>query len=214
MKKSLITGLLLLLPVILTLVVIQFLFDLFTEPALPLVRELLHWGATRLQFKPPAGTDLFLSRIFALILLVITIFLLGLIARWFFFRNLFTLVRRVISRIPFVKTIYQVSRDIISAIFSTDGKKAFKRPLFFPFPSKSTYALGFEAGEVTEEIQSKTEATLMTVFAPTVPHPISGFLLFVPKEDTKSVAMTNEEAFKYLISCGLILPETYVRKTL
>lgn len=207
MKKHLLTGLVLLLPAILTLLVIRFLFDLFTAPFVPLVSELLHWINQQLGISLPHGFVLFISRIFAFILLILLIFVLGLIARKFFFRNLLNVTHKILSRIPIVKTVYQVSRDVFSALFSTDGKKAFKRPVLFPFPSKATFAVGFEAGDVTEEIQRKVPTAVTTIFAPTVPHPISGFLFIVPKDDVHPLDMNNEEALKYLVSCGLIHPE-------
>ncbi|HLB53226.1 MAG TPA: DUF502 domain-containing protein [Chlamydiales bacterium] len=207
MKKHLLTGLVLLLPIVLTIIVIRFLFDLFTEPFVPIVEGLLRLVAHKLGIQSSPELGLFVSRIFAFVLLIIVIFGLGIIARWFFFRNLLNVTHKILSRIPLIKTVYQVSRDIFAALFSTNGKKAFKRPLLFFFPSQSTHAIGFEAGEVADEIQKKSPVPLISVFAPTAPHPISGFLLLLPKDHVYPIDMTNEEALKYLVSCGLIHPE-------
>ena len=65
-----------------------------------------------------------------------------------------------------------------------------------------------EAGEVAEECQEKVGIPLTTVFAPTAPHPISGFLFMLPTKDVLSVDMNNEETIKFLVSCGMILPES------
>ena len=143
MKKHLLTGLVLLLPIVLTIIVIRFLFDLFTEPFVPIVEGLLRLVAHKLGIQSSPELGLFVSRIFAFVLLIIVIFGLGIIARWFFFRNLLNVTHKILSRIPLIKTVYQVSRDIFAALFSTNGKKAFKRPLLFFFPSQSTHAIRF-----------------------------------------------------------------------
>ena len=101
-----------------------------------------------------------------------------------------------------------MTRDIIAALFSADGKKAFKRPVMIPFPCKPNHCLGFEAGEVAEEIKTNLNFPVQSVFVPTAPHPISGFLFLIPKSDVHGVDMTNEEVVKFLVSCGMIVPET------
>lgn len=204
MKKQLITGLIILLPVALTLMIIIFLFDLFTEPFVNLVGPIIDLIPVAL----PEGFTLFLSRLLSLIFLCAFIFLLGVITQLFLVKTLMHWSNQVLFKIPFVKTVYKVSRDIFGAIFSSDGKKAFKRPVMVPFPCKPNFSLGFEAGEVAKEFQEKIKTPLTAVFAPTAPHPISGFLFLVPKADVHAVDMTNEEVVKFLVSCGMIVPES------
>lgn len=208
MKKYFITGLIILLPAALTLMIIIFLFDFFTAPFLYPVSTLLSSLQNEFQFHIPSALTLLLSRFLALVLLFCFILLLGAVARWFFIKNLLNWTNLIFSRIPLIKTVYKVSRDIFSAIFSKDGKKAFKRPVIVPFPSFPSYSLGFEAGEVANEIQEKIKEPLVSVFVPTVPHPISGFLFLVEENKKKNIQMTNEEALKFLVSCGMIHPFT------
>ncbi len=211
MKKYLLTGLIIILPGILTLMVIIFLFDLFTGPFVNIVGPLVALIQKK-SFTLPEGFTLFLSRLFALIFLCIFIFLLGLVTQLFLVKTLINWADRVMYRIPFIRTVYRVSRDVFSALFSTEGKKAFKRPVMIPFPNKPNYCLGFEAGEVAVECQQKIDKHLVSVFAPTAPHPISGFLFLVPEEDVHSVDMTNEEVVKFLVSCGMIVPEDELKE--
>lgn len=204
MKKHLLTGLALLLPVALTLMVIFFLIDFLTSPFVHLVSEHLFTKGPI-----PPSIILFISRILALILLCVFIFLLGVVARWFLIKNILSATNNILSRIPLIKTVYKVSRDIVLALFSLDGKKAFKYPVMIPFPEKPTYTMGFQAGEVADEIKEVCGATpLVSVFAPTAPHPITGFLFLVPEKDVHKLDMTNEEAVKFLVSCGLIHPDS------
>lgn len=206
MKKYFITGLIILLPAALTLMIILFLFDFFTGPFLSPVSTLLAWLQSEFHFHIPSALTLLLSRILALVLLFFFILLLGAVARWFFIKNILSWTNLIFSRIPLIKTVYKVSRDIFNAIFSKDGKKAFKRPIIVPFPSFPSYALGFEAGEVAKEVQEKIKEPLVSVFVPTAPHPISGFLFLVEENKKKNIQMSNEEALKFLVSCGMIQP--------
>ncbi|MES2273667.1 MAG: DUF502 domain-containing protein [Chlamydiota bacterium] len=207
MKKYLLTGLVLLLPLALTLMVIIFLFDFFTTPFVPVVGSLIALIQENLPFTLPSGLTLFLSRLLSLIFLCIFIIVLGFVTQWLVVKNLISWGNRMIARIPIVKTVYKVSRDIFSALFSVDGKKAFKKPVMIPFPGRPNFCLGFNAGEVAAECQQRIKTPLVSVFAPTAPHPISGFLFLVPETDVADVDMTNEEVVKFLVSCGMIVPE-------
>lgn len=204
MKTYFLTGLAILMPTALTIMIIVFLFNFFTAPFVGIVGKLFAIISEKAALTLPPVFTIFISRILALILLCTFIFLLGMLARWFLVKNFLAGTNSILSRIPFIKTVYKVSRDVISALFSADEKKAFKYPVMFPFPHHSSFAVGFQAGEVAEEVKQKIEVPLVSIFAPTAPHPISGFLLFVPEEDVYKIDMTNEEAVKYLVSCGLI----------
>lgn len=204
MKKHFLTGLVILMPVALTLMILIFLVDFFTTPFISIVSAILSSLETALDFEIPQHLTLVTARILALVLLFLFILLLGALAHWFIIKKILSWADRIISKIPFIKTVYKVSRDIFAALFSSDGKKAFKYSVIVPFPFAPSYSLGFQAGEVAEEIQSKVKEPLLSVFMPTAPHPISGFLFFVPKKDAPKIAMTTEESVKFLVSCGMI----------
>jgi uncharacterized membrane protein len=199
LKKYLITGLVILLPLALTLVILFFLVDFFTSPFVHFVREHVFENVAL-----PDQVIVFISRILALILLCIFIFILGVVARWYLIKNIISLTSSLLSRIPLIKSVYKVSKEVFSALFSLDGKKAFKYPVLIPFPRKPTYSIGFQAGEVADEIKETIKTPLVSVFAPTAPHPITGFLFLIPEKDAHKIDMTNEDAVKYLVSCGLI----------
>nr|NGX29994.1 hypothetical protein [Candidatus Anoxychlamydiales bacterium] len=133
------------------------------------------------------------------------IFVLGVIARWFFFRSLINLMNKIFSKIPLVKTIYTSLKDIISS-FMKKGSKAFTKTAMVAFPSKDSYCVGFESGEIPEECQKKVKEKLKPVFVPTAPHPISGYLVMAIEKEVFSIDMKNEDAVKFTVSCGLILP--------
>ena len=155
MKKHFLTGLIILLPIALTLMVIVFLFDLFTEPFFQIVGPLIGWIQLKLHLTLPLGISLFLSRLFSLIFLCLFICLLGMVTQLFLVRPFINLGNWFLLRIPFIKTVYKVSKDIFAALFAADGKKAFKNPVMVPFPSRPNECLGFEAGEIAQELKEK-----------------------------------------------------------
>jgi uncharacterized membrane protein len=177
MRKHLLAGLILLLPLVLTLMIISFLFNFFTTPIAPLVSRLV----TELSL--PEWMAHFLSRLLSLIVLVLFILCLGFVARHFLFKNAMRLGNRLMLRIPFVKSVYKVSREVVSALFSSEEKKAFQQAVLMPFPHSPHFSMGFSAGPAAEECQQKTGKPLIAVFAPTAPHPISGFLFLVDPKD-------------------------------
>ncbi|MBU6382978.1 MAG: DUF502 domain-containing protein [Verrucomicrobia bacterium] len=207
MKKYLLTGLVILLPVALTVMIILFLFDLFTEPFVNLVGPLVNLLQQKAHIHLPQELTLLLSRILSLILLCAFILFLGFITQLFLVKTLIQWGNNILFRIPFIKTVYKVSRDIFAALLATDGKKVFKHPVMIPFPCKPNYCLGFESGELAQECKEKLKEAMVPVFIPTAPHPISGFFFFIPASDVHRVEMTNEEVVKFLVSCGMILPK-------
>lgn len=209
MRKYFFTGFVLLLPAALTLFIIAFLFEFFTTPFVPVVTKLLKLLQESLPFHYPEGLNTFIARILAFILLCLFVLGLGVVARWFLIRNLLHITNKILLRIPLLKTIFNVSRDIFSALFSQGEKKVFKRPVILPFPNRPNYSMGYVAGEVPLECQKHSKEKLTSVFTPTAPHPTSGFLLLIPEKDLKDMDMTNEEAVKFLVSCGVILPEEH-----
>jgi uncharacterized membrane protein len=201
-KKSFITGLVILLPAALTFAIAIFLFNLFTRPFGPIVRILLD----KLPFSLGHDSTLILSRLIALILLCLFILLLGMIAQHFLFRTVANITNYILFRIPVVNTIYKTSRDILSAVFSTDGKQGFKEAVAIPFPCLPHLAVGLSSGDAPVECIEKAGENLVSVFAPTAPHPISGFLFLVPEKDVQTLEMTKEDVIKFLLSCGAIHP--------
>ena len=211
MKKYLITGIAILMPVALTAMIILFLFNFFTAPFVSVVEHLVYFTQKHFNFILSKGLTLFISRILVILFLFIFIVLLGIIARWFLIKNIISATHRLMYRIPIINSIYKVCKEIISALFALDGKKAFHHPVLIPFPDKPTFGIGFSAGEVAKECQEKVDFPLVSVFAPTAPHPISGFLFLVSQDDVHKLDMTNEEAIKFLVSCGLVYPTTEKR---
>jgi uncharacterized membrane protein len=205
MKKYLVTGLIILMPLVLTILILVFLIDFFTAPFLDAVRNFIL--NQDLPIALPLGLVTTIARIVIIIGIVVLIFLLGIVTRWFFFRSIINATNKLLSKIPFVKSIFNITKDIFSAFVTTGARKAIKTPVIINFPSESIYAVGFETGEIPLSCQKHIKEELTPVFVPTAPHPISGYLMFVKSDKIKKIDMTVEEAIKFTVSCGMILPE-------
>lgn len=205
MKKYLVAGVIILVPVLLTIMLFIFLFDLFTSPFLPFIMSLLKKFSLVIPFLQNPTILNFIARIIVLIILCIFIMILGVIARLFIFNTLLDITNRILSKIPIVKTVYKLFKDITTS-FAAHERKAFTKTTMINFPSIDSYAVGFETGDVPEECQNKVSQKLKPVFIPASPHPISSFLVLVPENELHAIDMKNEDAVKFFVSCGLILP--------
>ena len=211
MKKTFFAGLATLLPITLTLMVIVFFIDLLTAPFMGFAKEVLsHYGGEIIENHRFAF--LIISRIIILIFFIMLIFLIGFLGRRLFFSWIVRWTNKLFIKIPIVKSIYRISRDITKNIFSEKHQKSlFKGIAIVPFPHQKTTAFGLISGDVpTHTIQNKRKEmekkNLKSVFVPTAPHPISGFLLLYANDDIKTVDIKTEDLFKFLLSCGISQP--------
>lgn len=212
MKKYFITGLALLLPVAITIAIILFLIKFFTEPFIQFTSNLIHvWNLfpRGLFFLSQDNIIQYISRILILLMLFGVTVLLGAIARWFLIHSFFAVCDKILHRIPVINTVYKTSQDIIKTIFSSD-KNSFKQVVMVPFPRPGVYVMGLIARESPYACCQATGEELISVLVPTTPNPTTGFLLMFKKEEIIHLDLKPEDAIKYVVSCGVILPERKV----
>lgn len=140
------------------------------------------------------------------ILALLFIFLVGLIVRSFMGRWLVASVEEVVERIPMVSSIYVSVKKMVDAVVSAKSD-SFKSVVVIEYPRKGIYSLAFVTGEALGEIREKTAQRCISVFLPTTPNPTSGFYLMVPEEDVTTLTMSVEDAFRLIISGGIITPD-------
>ena len=211
MKKYFITGLIILLPLAVTVAIVAFTVNFLTKPFMGLVAHLLskYSIATKgfLVFTPEQVVR-YSSQLIILVGLVFATFILGMIARWFFFKSLLSLSDSILHRIPLVNKVYKTSQEIIKTLFSSD-KNSFKQVVMVPFPQTGIYAIGLVARDSPKECTAFAKADLISVLIPTTPNPTTGYLLMYKKEDVFYLQMKPEDAIKYIVSCGVITPEDH-----
>jgi uncharacterized membrane protein len=151
---------------------------------------------TYLPFKIPG-----LGLVLAIVLIMIT----GILVKNYIGRRVVHFGEYILSGIPLVRPVYAAVKQVIQAMFG-DTPYAFKRAILVEYPRKGVWALAFVTGKTYGEIEEKTEKKTINVFLPTTPNPTSGFYLVIPEEDTISLDISVEDAFKLLISGGVVEP--------
>jgi uncharacterized membrane protein len=205
MKKSFITGLIFLLPIAVTFFLISFIFDIFTSPFLDFVTSFVIKYAGSFPFLQDPNVVSFIARIIILVLFCLCILILGFLGTKFFFKSLLSFGNAILMKIPFFKSIYHTTKDLLNSVISIDDRKAFKNPIMVSFPNEKSFCIGFLSGSVPPECEKILNKKLTPVFVPTAPYPISGYLIFA--EEAFNIDMTNEEAVTFTVSCGIITPE-------
>jgi uncharacterized membrane protein len=115
---------------------------------------------------------------------------------------------RLLARVPVARSIYGGVKQLVEAIFTSSSQASrFNRVVLVEYPRKGVFALAFTTGPARGILQEVTELEMINCFVPTTPNPTSGFYLLVPEEDLTEVALSVEEAFKLVMSAGLVTPE-------
>ena len=209
MKKYFITGLVILLPLAVTIAIVFFVVNFLTKPFIGAVSNflqeihVLHKGFLFLSSEQVVKYG---SQFFILICLFLFTLLLGIIARWFFFKALLKFSDKLLHKIPLINKVYKTSQEIIKTLFVTD-KTSFKQVVMVPFPKAGTYAMGLVSRESPTICSEKAGSPLVSVLIPTTPNPTTGFLIMYKKEDLILLDLKPEAAIKYIVSCGVITPE-------
>jgi len=136
----------------------------------------------------------------------LVIILLGVIARHFFGGEFQRAWERLLSRVPVARSIYGGVKQLLEAIFTTDQTSRFNSVVMIEYPRRGVYALAFVTGAARGILQDLTEDRMINCFLPTTPNPTSGFYLLVPESDIMEIDITVEDAFKLVMSAGLVTP--------
>ncbi|MGI6605306.1 MAG: DUF502 domain-containing protein [bacterium] len=191
LRKYFFTGLIVILPFVLTLYLLWFVFDFMDGLIGPLLE--LVFGRSL----PGAG--------FAITILLILG--TGVLATNYLGRKFLHFGDRVFTRVPLVRSVYQTLKQVVQA-FVGDQKKAFRQVVLVEYPRKGLYSLAF----LTNEGIGQNGEQMLAVFLPTTPNPTSGFLLFLPEKEVTFLDMSVEDGIKLVVSGGVIKPPDWEGK--
>ena len=194
-RRYIVAGLLVWLPVGATIVVVAFLIDLMDRVLFlipPPYRPEALFG-----FRIPG-----LGAVLALVVLILT----GMLVANLIGRRMVNSYESLVAQIPLVRTVYGAVKRFAELVLS-DSSDSFKKVLLIEYPRKDLYSLCFQTFEHPPEAEARTDREMIAVFLPTTPNPTSGFMLFVPAEDVVELDMSVEEALKMIISLGVVVPE-------
>jgi len=195
LRRYWVAGLLVWLPVGVTILVFGVLLDLM-DRVLLLIPE-AYRPETLLGFRIPGlGAVLALAVLFATGVLVAN--LLG--------RQLVLWYEGLLARIPLVRSVYGGVKNFAAVLLSDTGK-SFKKVLLIEYPRKGLYRIALQTGDTVREVAAATGRDVVTAFLPTTPNATTGFIVFVPREDVVELTMTVEDALKLIVSLGVVVPE-------
>jgi uncharacterized membrane protein len=195
LRRYLVAGLLVWVPLGVTLLVISFLVDTM-DGTLRLLPEA--WRPEHLLgFRIPG---------LGAVLTVITVLVTGMVVSNLFGREIVHIGEKLLGRIPVVRSIYTAVKQITEGMFSGSGK-SFRKVVLVPYPHANSWTLAFLTGEGSREARAKTGKELVSVFVPTTPNPTSGFFLMVPRPDMIELDMSVDDGLKMLLSIGVVVPE-------
>jgi len=195
LRRYLVAGLLVWVPVGITILIVKFLVDLMDQTLLLLPPG---WRPAQLVgFHIPG---------LGLVLTVMVMLVTGMIATNFLGQRLLHIGERIVARVPLVRSVYGAAKQVMHTLFSKGGK-SFRKVVLVEYPRQGLWTLGFLTGEGTAEISRLTGRPMVNVFIPTTPNPTSGFIFVVPRDEAKELNMSVDDGLKMIISLGVIVPE-------
>lgn len=198
-RNAFLTGLLVFLPLGTTIFVLDFILDLFKEPALRLAIQL---GLR--EENSFFGLETLLALI-GLVVGVITLTLLGYLSKYLLGKVFISTTEKVLDKVPFLNAVYRSVKQIVET-FGRENRAVFKEVCLVEYPRKGCYALGFITADASSHVQEKVGDHMIYVFVPTTPNPTSGFLLLVPREEICKLDVSVGDGMKMLISGGAVVP--------
>jgi uncharacterized membrane protein len=193
-RNYLIGGLLIWIPIMITVWVVTFLSGIL-DSSLLLLPPSWRPEAVFGRYVPGVGT----------VLSLLLLFLTGVLVKNLFGGQMVAGLESLVRRIPVVGAVYGGAKTFSETVL-TDKGKSFKQVVMVEFPRKGVFSIGFITSHELEEIQARTEQEVTCVFVPTTPNPTTGFLVLIPKDEVVMLDMTVDEAFKMLLTLGVVVP--------
>jgi uncharacterized membrane protein len=195
LKKYLITGLLIWVPLVITVWVLSFLVGTLDQTLLLLPDA----------WQPRAWLGFNIPGLGVLLTLAVVL-LTGMLGANIIGQRLVKVWESLLNRIPVVKSLYSSVKQVSDTLFSSSGQ-AFRKALLVQYPRQGSWTIAFLTGQPGGDVANYLTGEYVSVYIPTTPNPTSGFFLMMPKADVIELDMNVDEALKYIISMGVVPPE-------
>ncbi|MBI1835152.1 MAG: DUF502 domain-containing protein [Burkholderiales bacterium] len=195
MRKYFITGLLILVPLGITIWVLNAIISMMDQSLLLLPA----------QWQPEALFGFKIKGLGA-VLTVLVIFVTGLLTKNFIGNYVVKLWETVLTHIPIVSSIYSSVKQVSDTLFSSSGN-AFSKALLIQYPREGCWTIAFLTGKPGGDVAKHLQGEYLSVYVPTTPNPTSGYFLMIPKKDAIELDMSVDTALKYVVSMGVVAPE-------
>jgi uncharacterized membrane protein len=200
MRKYFITGLLILVPLAITAWVLSAVINTMDQSLLLLPKE---WLGLKADEKPFPGLGTMLT--------IAIVFLTGLLTNNLIGNYLVRLWERLLHRIPVVSSLYGSVKQVSDTLFSSSGN-AFRKAVLIPYPHADSYTIAFLTGVPGGDVKNHLTGDFISVYVPTTPNPTSGFFLMMERSKVVELDMTVDAALKYIVSMGVVAPESLPTK--
>jgi len=194
-KKYFITGLLIWIPLVITIWVLKLVVDTLDQSLLLLPERWRTEGFLGVHI-PGLGV----------ILTLVIVFVTGVFATNFFGAQLVRVWHGILHRIPVVNSIYSSVKQISDTLFSSSGQ-AFRKALLVQWPREGMWTIAFLTGTPGGDVVNHLQGDYVSVYVPTTPNPTGGYFVMVARKDVIELDMTVDAALKYVISMGVVSPE-------
>jgi uncharacterized membrane protein len=194
MRKYFITGLLVLVPLSITLWVLHLIVGTLDQSLLLMPEK----------WRPESMLGFYLPGLGTILTLLI-ILLTGLVTRNFFGNRLLQWWELLLNRIPVVNSIYSSVKQVSDTLLSPSGN-AFRKAVLIQYPHANCWTIAFQTGVPGGDVKTHLQGDYISVYVPTTPNPTSGFFLMLRRADAIELDMTVDEALKYIISMGVVAP--------
>ena len=204
-RNNILTGILVTVPFALTIFVLYklgtWIIGLVSAAPNKFIGELVN------QHNPLVSqTILFLIGLLGALLIVLIV---GAVARNILGRKLVGFSEYVITKIPFARTIYIATKQIVETVMGRGGMQNLKRVAMFEYPRKGIFSIGFVTGTIEDGVHhNRSGQKLVSIFVPTTPNPTSGYYIMLPEGDIKELSISVEDAFRIIMSAGLAANNT------
>lgn len=200
MRKYFVTGLLILVPLAITLWVLNLIIGTMDQSLLLLPER----------WRPEALIGFHIPGLGSILTLLI-IFLTGLATRNFIGNRVVQWWEKILTRIPVVNSIYSSVKQVSDTLLSSSGN-AFRKAVLIEYPRRDCWTIAFLTGVPGGDVKNHLQGDYISVYVPTTPNPTSGFFLMLPRAETIELDMNVDAALKYIVSMGVVSPDSSPRK--
>ncbi|MCG6952167.1 MAG: DUF502 domain-containing protein [Betaproteobacteria bacterium] len=195
MKKYFITGLLIWVPLVITIWVLLLVVDTLDQTLLllPLDWRPEHWLGVHV-------------RGMGVVLTVVIVFVTGVLAANFIGQRLVRIWNGLLHRIPFFSSVYSSVKQVSDTLFSSQGE-AFRKALLVQWPRPGMWTIAFLTGVPGGDVATHLQGDFVSIYVPTTPNPTGGYFVMLPRADVIELDMSVDDAFKIVISMGVVVPD-------
>ena len=221
-RRYFLAGLAALLPIILTLFIVVQIYRWIVPSIVWALGEIISWFVGGVTPMPVPGESPGMARlravavvllestaaqtVLSILLAIVIVYVVGYVVSSYMGQMLFDSLDKLLKRFPIVKVIYPYAKQFTDSIFSNDKTSKFRKVVAIQYPRVGMYALGFLMGEGVKELTDRAGRRLVTVFVPSAPTPVMGWVALVPEDEVINLDLTVDGALRMIISLGILGP--------